>query len=115
MSKCFSCYFYDPSVGCCDYYLATGHRRECPGGNACTKYEARDGRTRRQQEIYIPRKFSVRTFKEDAYAEMYRARHARWQKGMTDKQIAEAEGKSVSAIKSWRKRQRLRANKAVKT
>lgn len=52
-STCRGCRFHATSVsnvggaGSCDYILINGHRRGCPAGNRCVRYQYRNGVARR--------------------------------------------------------------------
>ena len=91
--------------GTCDYLCQAGHRRGCPPGWDCTRYEpAEDYRPktvpppRPQHEVegYTRRPTAVRALEADPKA------NAMWEAGASDKEIGAATGWSPSSVRKWR-------------
>lgn len=55
-ARCLKCFYHGicDNIVCCEFLLTTGRRRECPAGEACTRFVAGDPRRRWGVEIELP-------------------------------------------------------------
>lgn len=107
MNKCKDCLYYDRHLRTCDYILLAGHRRGCKIDKNCNRYENRDGRDRRLGVLLI----GENTGYHKPLSPKLMARRAMYGRGLTDREIADVEGCDPTAIKSWRSRHGLAAQR----
>ena len=98
MSKCNSCYYYDRSVGSCDYYLLTGKRRDCTQED-CDKWIPRD---KRRADTATPG-WSPASKEQRRYNVMQKL----YDQGLNDRQIADKIGCHYKTVANWRARNKL--------
>ena len=103
MNKCKSCLYHDRHLRTCDYILLEGKRRGCKIDNNCIRYERRDGRDRRLGVLLI----GYNTGYHKPISPKLLARQGMYDRGLTDREIADVEGCSPDVIKSWRRRHGL--------
>ena len=77
----------------CDYYLLTGRRRGCEGGDHCERFYPND-----------KMKSLIGLYTGDNAPDIDKALLGYYEKGMTDAQIAQAMGTTQSTIYHWRRR-----------
>lgn len=108
MSKhCWGCIYHDRHLGTCDYILIEGQRRGCKVGRHCYRYDPREGRNRRMGVLLIGENTSFNT----PQTAKLKQRLAMYEAGLSDKEIAEQENCNPDAIRAWRKRHGLVAQK----
>lgn len=105
---------YQMADGSCDYLCQAGHRRGCPPGPDCIRYEPSEGyqpktvrppQPRREVEGYVKRPTAKQSLENDRRAlELY-------QKGATDPEIARATGWAKSTVGKWRRDNGLPGNR----
>lgn len=95
------CIYHSNTDQGCDYILhmmnedKTECRRPCPAGAKCTVYKT--GKKKRWNPSAFTKKgIEIRARKD------FTDRFKRYAEGMTDTQMAEAEGASTDAIRQWR-------------
>lgn len=102
--------------GSCDYLCQAGHRRGCPPGPDCTRYEPSEGyqpktvrppQPRHEVEGYTHRPTARQSLENDRKAlELY-------QRGATDPEIARATGWAKSTVGKWRRDNGLPCNRTA--
>lgn len=107
---------YQMADGSCDYLCQAGHRRGCPPGRDCIRYEPAEGyrpkpvpppQPRREVEGYVKRPTAKQSLENDRKAlELY-------QRGATDPEIARATGWAKSTVGKWRRENGLPCNRTA--
>jgi len=106
--NCLNCIYYGMSIRNCDYFEIEGKLRGCPGGDKCSKKVEKSKRKKR----------NTKSFVINIYPEERRLRNKEnsdrrlklWEDGMTDAEIANAEGMSLKGVAGWRRGMGLTAN-----
>jgi len=111
------CDYMSRATPSCDYFLITGHRRPCPGGQGCTEHTALKKPEKHPAEIdvvsglpILRKRLKKRkrryTFDTRKALELYR-------QGLSDPAIGKACGISAASVYNWRKNNNLPANKST--
>lgn len=97
--RCKGCYFYGQRTETCDYLLVTGERRGCPPGPRCTRFQAGDYIVKRRALLMTPRQ----AMRHHRMKELY-------DKGLTDREIADLVHVAKQTVFMWRKKNNLPAH-----